>query len=207
VEPGKWGLIAGDATGTAGSGDVDRQIAESQSIVWATAGTTSSWTAWCPMRIFAIWASNAGGRAACERGDILTAALSISPPRADRAAARAYRFAGGRRDGRRGVGVRGEPDGGNCSRRGTRRAYHAGTATSNCMDVVEAWESTEALCRAYVNVISLDASSGAGKAIVIAGRKSAENPLGRRTDYLANFAYNALLYRDTPRQTWSISTR
>ena len=51
------------------------------------------------------------------------------------------------------------------------------------------------LGRAYVNVISAAEVAPAGKAIVIAGRKSLDDPLWPVTDYLGNLAYNTLLYR------------
>ncbi|MFH0908501.1 MAG: choice-of-anchor Q domain-containing protein [bacterium] len=72
--------------------------------------------------------------------------------------------------------------------------YQAGT-TSDCVDVMEAWDGDARFGRAYMNVISPAEIAKAGKAVMIAGTKGGEDPLWPSTDYLANNAYNILLYR------------
>ena len=72
--------------------------------------------------------------------------------------------------------------------------YQAGRISSS-IDVIEAWDQADRLGRTYVNVISSNEVALAGKAIILAGRKSANDPLGPTTDYLADLAYNTLLYR------------
>ncbi|MFH0909887.1 MAG: choice-of-anchor D domain-containing protein, partial [bacterium] len=72
--------------------------------------------------------------------------------------------------------------------------YQAGT-TSDCVDVMEAWDGDARFGRAYMNVISPAEIAKAGKAVMIAGTKGGEDPLWPATDYLANNAYNILLYR------------
>jgi hypothetical protein len=62
------------------------------------------------------------------------------------------------------------------------------------VDIVEAWDG-DRLGRAWINVISAAEMARSGKAIVIAGRPSSDDPLWPTTDYLANLAYNSLLYR------------
>ncbi len=73
-------------------------------------------------------------------------------------------------------------------------SYIAGP-TNSCVDVVEAWDGDNQFGRAYVNIISPADAAMAGKAVVIAGRQSAGEPLWPATDYLADNAYNTLLYR------------
>jgi len=76
----------------------------------------------------------------------------------------------------------------------SQAVYTAGTATGRT-DVVEAWNSSNALGRAYLNVIGTQTVATAGKALIIAGRKSAEDTLWPTTDYLADSAYTTLRYR------------
>ncbi|MFO1528571.1 MAG: FG-GAP-like repeat-containing protein [Kiritimatiellia bacterium] len=73
-------------------------------------------------------------------------------------------------------------------------AYQAG-AVSGGIDVIEARAANGVIGRAYVNVISPADVSAAGKAIVIAGGKSLSDPVWRASEHIANFGYNALLYR------------
>jgi len=72
--------------------------------------------------------------------------------------------------------------------------YWAGE-TSGGIDVIEAWDRDNLLSRAYVNIISTNDIAQAGKAIIIAGRKSADDPLWDTTDYLGGVAYGTLRYR------------
>ena len=73
-------------------------------------------------------------------------------------------------------------------------AYSAGAVTA-ATDVVEAWNSTGALGRAYLNVIAAETVAAVGKTLIIAGRKSSDDTLWPTTDYLANSAYTTLRYR------------
>ena len=72
--------------------------------------------------------------------------------------------------------------------------YTAGVATGRT-DVVEAWNNSNLLGRAYLNVIGTEAVGTAGKALLIAGRKSVDDTLWPTTDYLADNAYTTLRYR------------
>jgi hypothetical protein len=76
----------------------------------------------------------------------------------------------------------------------TSALYTAGT-TDTVVDIIEAWDGENRFGRGYINVISSADVAKAGKAIVIAGRKSADDPLWPTTDYLADVGYNTLLYR------------
>ncbi len=76
----------------------------------------------------------------------------------------------------------------------TTAVYRAG-ATADCTDVVMAWNVGNALGRAWLNVIGTGAVAQAGRALIIAGRKSADDPLWPTTDYLARECYANLRYR------------
>jgi len=62
-------------------------------------------------------------------------------------------------------------------------------------DIVEAWNTNDALGRATLNVIAAETAASAGKALIIAGRKSSDDTLWPTTDYLADNAYETLRYR------------
>jgi len=72
--------------------------------------------------------------------------------------------------------------------------YTAGEVTGRT-DIVESWCNDNRLGRAYLNVISTQSLASAGKALIVAGRKSAEDTLWPTTDYLADNAYSTLRYR------------
>ena len=72
--------------------------------------------------------------------------------------------------------------------------YTAGEFTGRT-DVVESWDAYDRLGRAVFNVISTQSVASAGKVLIVAGRKSADDTLWPTTDYLADNAYNILRYR------------
>ncbi|MDD4101395.1 MAG: right-handed parallel beta-helix repeat-containing protein [Kiritimatiellae bacterium] len=72
--------------------------------------------------------------------------------------------------------------------------YMAGSQTET-NDIIEAWNSSGAIGRAFMNVVGSDTAETAGKAVIIAGRTSSQDTLWPATDYLANTAYNTLRYR------------
>ena len=76
----------------------------------------------------------------------------------------------------------------------TSIVYQAGM-TSPAIDTIEAWDGLNRFGRAYVNVITDADADAAGKAIIIAGTKGAGDRLWPNTDYLANRAYDTLLYK------------
>ena len=72
--------------------------------------------------------------------------------------------------------------------------YTAGCTTGQ-VDVLEAWNpANDALGRASVNVISSQEVARAGQVMIVAGRKSATDPLWPTTDYLTDLAYNSVRY-------------
>ncbi|MDA3924124.1 MAG: hypothetical protein PF904_05440 [Kiritimatiellae bacterium] len=72
--------------------------------------------------------------------------------------------------------------------------YTAGEVTGRT-DIVESWDAYDRLGRAFLNVISTQNVATAGKVLIVAGRKSAEDTLWPTTDYLADSAYSTLRYR------------
>ncbi len=76
----------------------------------------------------------------------------------------------------------------------TSGVYQAG-ALGGCIDVIEGLDATGLKGRAYVNVITAADMARAGRAVVIAGRRSPDDPLWPTTDYLSQLGYNTLLYR------------
>ncbi len=72
--------------------------------------------------------------------------------------------------------------------------YVAGPA-GGVMDVVEGVDSVGLSGRSYINVISPEDVARSGKAVIIAGRRSLDDPLWKATDYLADRGYNTLRYR------------
>ncbi|MBN1675592.1 MAG: VCBS repeat-containing protein [Kiritimatiellae bacterium] len=76
--------------------------------------------------------------------------------------------------------------------------YTAGQ-NAGCIDVLEARDADGTYGRAYVNVISPAEAAAVGKAIVLAGRRGADDDLWATTDFLADFAFNTLCYRGYPK--------
>ncbi len=75
----------------------------------------------------------------------------------------------------------------------TSIVYRAGTVSSR-IDVLEAWDREDRLGRAYVNVIGSNEIATAGKATSWRTQERGD-PLWPTTDYLADLAFNTLLYR------------
>ena len=76
----------------------------------------------------------------------------------------------------------------------TSGVYTAGAA-GGCIDVIQGRNPEGLKGLAYANVITAADMARAGKAIVIAGRRSTDDPLWPTTDYLSQLGYNTLLYR------------
>jgi len=181
----------------AGSGTRICQIAESQSGRTGCSRGDFNLDGVVSNDDMAIWTSNAWRQSCVPNAEtMLTPAFEHQSAAPDRGGQRERVAAAGGGDGRRVVDACGQPERRNADpARRRRRGLPCGGGLKIGMDVVEAWDSTGALCRAFFNVISLEEVARAGKAIVIAGRKSADDPLWPTTDYLANFGYNTLLYR------------
>jgi len=77
--------------------------------------------------------------------------------------------------------------------------YTAGT-TASVVDVVEAWDGYNSFGRAYINIISPAEVAALGKAVIVAGGRSLDDPVWIATDYLADNAFNVLRYRGFSRE-------
>ena len=78
--------------------------------------------------------------------------------------------------------------------------YTAG-AQAPAIDVIQATSSNGAYGRVHVNVIRPEDTAAIGKAIIIAGGKSGDDPVWRATDLLADKAYNTLQQRAFSKET------
>ncbi len=87
------------------------------------------------------------------------------------------------------------PSGGRISADGSNAVMYTAGSTSSRVDVIEAWDGYNSFGRVYFNVIDAEDMAEAGKAVILAGSKGKTDPLWPTTDYLADSAYNVLLYR------------
>ena len=152
---------------------------------------------WSPMMIgMYFWSNNIGRCTAIAQGEtILKPALKIQPSRKTLLAESTNTFFASGGTGTLTWAFVKNPSGGTIpATYPTSMVYRAGTISS-CIDVLEAWDVEDRLGRAYVNVIGAEEVARAGKAIIVAGRKSASDSLWPTTDYLADLAFNTLLYR------------
>ncbi|MBN1675367.1 MAG: right-handed parallel beta-helix repeat-containing protein [Kiritimatiellae bacterium] len=196
LEPGVWGLPAADADGDGAVLPVDGLIRDTQdgraaydrgdfNLDGAVSGADTG-----------LWTTNAGRATPAPQPETAQSpALDVAPPRLTLLTAQSHTVYASGTTGSVTWAFVTNPSGGMLSPLdGTSVVYQAGV-TSACVDVIEAWDADNLLGRCQVNVISLDDVAAAGKAVIVAGRKSADDPLWPNTDYLADTAYNTLLYR------------
>jgi Peptidase C13 family len=92
------------------------------------------------------------------------------------------------------------PAGGNLTATtGVSVAYVAGNTSSN-VDIIQAWDADNLLTRTFMNVISASEVASLGKAIIVAGGKSLDDPVWLATDYVSDKAFNVLRYRGFSRE-------
>ncbi|MBN1670771.1 MAG: hypothetical protein JXR37_07055, partial [Kiritimatiellae bacterium] len=196
LEPGVWGLLAADADGDGTVLDVDSAIHGTQNGLagyhradWNLDGSVSAADA-------GLWTTNAGRGTTCAEAAVpLSPALDVAPARLTLLAGLGHTLCAAGSTGEVFWAFVHNASGGILTPLdGTSVVYQAGV-TSSCSDVVECWDAGDRLTRAVANVLSLDDIAAAGKAVVLAGRKSADDPLWPNTDHLADTAYNVLLYR------------
>ena len=199
LESNAWGLIAGDADGDGEIRGVDALLYDAQTnqtgykrADFNLDGVVSKED----RNIF--WSTNLGRYTAVAQGEtILKPALKLHPARRTLLAASTNIFSASGGTGTIAWAFVKNPSGGtNSPLSPTSMVYRAGAASS-CIDVLEAWDQEDQLGRAYVNVISSDDIASAGKAIIVAG---GTNGLLGVTDYLADLAFNTLLYRGYGKQ-------
>jgi Tol biopolymer transport system component len=197
LESNAWGMIAGDADG-------DGEILQVDALLYDTQANSTGYeradfnldgiVSNDDLSVF--WSNNMGRCTAVVQGEtILKPVLKIYPNRRTLLAGSNYIFSASGGTGTISWAFVKNPSGGEIlATYSTSIVYQAGT-TSSCVDVLEAWDQENRLGRAYVNVIGQGEMAKAGKAIIVAGRKSASDPLWPITDYLAGLAFNTLLYR------------
>ncbi|MBN1672576.1 MAG: hypothetical protein JXR37_16160, partial [Kiritimatiellae bacterium] len=197
LEPGVWGLVAGDADG-------DGAVLGVDALIWACQSSATGYHrgdfdldgAVTSADSDMIWAVNQG-RASSMPGPVtaLSPALRVAPARLTLLSGQSNTlYAAGSTNVISWAFVK-NPSGGFLSGSNGASVLYEPGATSACTDVVEAWAADNRLGRASINVISPDDVTAAGKAVIVAGRKGADDPLWPNTDYLADIAYNTLLYR------------
>jgi len=196
LEPGVWGMIAGDADGDGEILAVDGTMSTNQLGQTGYLRADFNLDGVVSTNDFALWTANQGRtNSAANAETILSSALTVSPGRKTLlpGSNQVFRVTGNA--GAVAWAFVKAPSGGTITSTNSTSAIYQAGSISNCVDVIEAWDTQGRLGRAYVNVISPEEVSRAGKAIVLAGQKSLEDPLWPVTDYLGNLAYNTLLYR------------
>ena len=197
LEPGTWGMAAGDADGDGLILAVDASIQQSQmgrsgylrgdfdldGVVSAADRDQ-------------CWSPNQGRRSAASNAAVvLTGALEVVPSRLTMLSGGSNEFAvAGATTNVYWAFVVNASGAQLASSTATDIVYTAGL-TSGCIDTVEAWTPDNAMGRVQVNVIGEADVSAAGRAVVIAGRKGPADGVWPSTDYLADTAYSTLRYR------------
>ncbi|MFH0908258.1 MAG: choice-of-anchor Q domain-containing protein [bacterium] len=196
LEPGVWGLAAGDADGEGRVRNADATIVQQQAgrtnylpgdmNLDGTVDTNDE--ALVLNRLGRVTAATNGAVALCPQ-------LVVRPSRKTVVAENTVTLgASGSTNTITWFGLE-NPSGGSLTSLSVTSVLYEAGSTSDCVDVAEAWDGDARFGRAYLNVISPAEIAKAGKAVMIAGTKGGEDPLWPATDYLANNAYNILLYR------------
>ncbi|MBN1672442.1 MAG: PKD domain-containing protein [Kiritimatiellae bacterium] len=198
LEPGVWGMIAGDADGDGEILEADARIHASQrQRAGYCRGDFNMDGIVRDDDVELFWFANEGRSTAVTNGGetFLSPALAISPVRVTvlAGASRTFCASGGGSDVLWAF-VKNRSGGSLAAESGTSVVYQAGT-TNSVVDVIQGWTTNGVLGRAYVNVLNPGDVTQVGKAIIVAGRKSADDSLWPVTDYLADSGYNTLLYR------------
>ncbi|MDF7822635.1 PKD domain-containing protein [Pontiellaceae bacterium B12227] len=195
LEPGVWGLIAGDADG---DGSVRGLDAEFHTLQLGHNGYHRSdfnLDGVVDIKDLTLWTDNqtrvSGSATALT---LLSNGLFISPERKTLKAGETVFFTASGTTNPVYWGFTEDRSGGALSPRPPSSTVYAAGSQGTGVDVVQAWSGNQ-LGRAFINVISSEDSARAGKAIIVAGHKSLDDPLWPITDYLGNQAYNTLLYR------------
>jgi hypothetical protein len=196
LEPGVWGMIAGDADGDGIIQTVDAMICTNQLGRTGYDRGDFNLDGVVDGADLALWQANQGLSAGVTNGGEtpLLPALNITPLRQTVLSGATINFtAGGATNPVNWVLVA-NPSGGTIASLSPTSAVYTAGSVSNSVDVIEAWDGN-LLGRSWVNVISAVDVTRVGKAIIIAGQRSADDPVWPTTDYLGNLAYNTLLYR------------
>ena len=202
LEPGVWGLMAGDADGDGWVSWVDQSICTMlvdhvgyQCGDYDLDGVVTT-------NDLDLCMANADRMAAFPNAEIaFSPALAVIPARKTVVAEDSLLLtASGSTNAITWFGVMTESGGDISSVTSTTALYQAGS-TSEVVDVIQAWDGDYRFGRSYMNIIDSSAVSSYGKAVVLAGRVSPSDPLWEATDYLAGNAFNTLLYRGLSKDT------
>jgi hypothetical protein len=195
LEPSVWGMIAGDADGDGEILAVDGSIYTNQLGQTGYLRGDFNLDGVVTTNDLSIWTANQGRTTAVTNGEtFLSGGLTISPGRKTLLPGGSQVFTTTGTTGAVTWAMAKNPSGATLtSLTVTSAVYQAGPG-SNVVDIVQAWKGNR-LGRAWVNVISAAEVARVGKAIIMTGRRSADDPLWPATDYLGDFAYNTLLYR------------
>lgn len=201
LEPGVWGMLGGDADGDGEVRPVDVLIYGTQTNRVGYRRADFDLDGIVSMDDLAMWTANQGRTTTVPNGEtILTPALVVSPGRKTHLTGATQTFSVLNRPTATNWAMVKNPSGAFLSGLNTTSVVYQAGSVSNVVDIVEAWDEEDRLGRAYVNVISADEVARAGKAIVIAGLRSFDDPLWPVNDYLGDSAYNTLLYRGYSKQ-------
>ena len=194
LEPGIWGMIAGDADGDGEILVIDTTISQTQlGMRGYRRGDFDMDGVVSVADCVTLWSANQGRISAVPNPAVgLSPALGVTPSRKTILPGDSITFSAQGSTGTVTWGFVKNLSGASFSP--ATRIYQAGI-TPSCIDILEAWDADNLLGRAYVNVIDPADVALAGKAIIIAGRRSEDDPVWPATDYMADQAYNTLLYR------------
>ena len=195
LEPGIWGLIAGDADGDGAILPVDAIICTNQLGQTGYSRADFNLDGVVSSNDFAFCLANQALSTAVTNGETpLLPALTITPLRQTVLSGNTITFSATGTTNPVNWALAANPSGGTLVPLSATSAVYTAGSGSNSVDIVEAWDGN-LLGRSWVNVISAADVTKVGKAIIIAGQRSADDPVWPTTDYLGNLAYNTLLYR------------
>ncbi|MFH0909617.1 MAG: choice-of-anchor Q domain-containing protein, partial [bacterium] len=196
LEAGVWGLVAGDADGEGRVRNADATIVQQQTGRTGYLPGDMNLDGMVDTNDEALVLNRLGRVTAATNGAVaLCPQLVVTPSRKTVVAENTVTLgASGSTNTITWFGLE-NPSGGSLTSLSVTSVLYEAGSTSDCVDVMEAWDGDARFGRAYLNVISPAEIAKAGKAVMIAGTKGGEDPLWPSTDYLANNAYNILLYR------------
>jgi len=149
----------------------------------------------------ALWTANQGRVSAVPRPEtVLTPSLRVTPDRLTVLSGENITLAASGGTSTVHWAFVKNPAGGNLTATtGVSVAYVAGNTSSN-VDIIQAWDADNLLTRTFMNVISASEVASLGKAIIVAGGKSLDDPVWIATDYVSDKAFNVLRYRGFSRE-------
>ena len=196
LEPGMWGLFAGDADGDGIVAPADGAIYSNQT------GRSGYWRGDFNLdgQVTAadqtLWAARLNRTAVPPMAETrLEPALRNNPARATILAGESRVLQAGNAAGPVSWAMIQNASGASLAPLTATSALFTAGSSETAVDVVQAWDASNRLDRSFFNIISAADVSQAGKAIIVSGRKGATDPLWPVTDHLAHSAYLALRYR------------